>query len=186
MQLTSLVDLASRTLCAAVLRPHGTRAVNATLLLARVVVPEHDAPGWAGALRLRASRLPHRDLGLLRLIATRARSVNFASTVWRSGTGWRSPWYFIGNSTGQASPTGRRPWREPSVALGTGECIGSDLRQRAATVVPGGYSSLRSPQSRPVRCRVSTVGPNRLMRWPARVRCISGIISSSESLATMQ
>lgn len=115
MQLTSLVDLASRTLCAAVLRPHGTRAVNATLLLARVVVPEHDAPGWAGALRLRASRLPHRDLGLLRLIATRARSVNFASTVWRSGTGWRSPWYFIGNSTGQASPTGRRPWREPSV-----------------------------------------------------------------------
>ncbi|HEU5268961.1 MAG TPA: Mu transposase C-terminal domain-containing protein, partial [Jatrophihabitans sp.] len=62
LELTTLLDLATRTLCAAVLRPHGTKAVDAALLLARALVPEPMRPGWPQALRLRASRLPHRDL----------------------------------------------------------------------------------------------------------------------------
>lgn len=62
VELTTLLDVATRTLCAAVLRPHGTKAVDAALLLARALVPEPMRPGWSEALRLRASRLPHRDL----------------------------------------------------------------------------------------------------------------------------
>lgn len=62
LELTTLLDVATRTLCAAVLRPHGTKAVDAALLLARALVPEPMRPGWPDALRLRASRLPHRDL----------------------------------------------------------------------------------------------------------------------------
>ena len=62
LELTTLLDQATRTLCAAVLRPHGTKAVDAALLLARALVPEPMRPGWSDALRMRASRLPHRDL----------------------------------------------------------------------------------------------------------------------------
>lgn len=62
LELTTLLDLATRTICAAVLRPNGTKAVDAALLLARALVPEPMRPGWPDALRLRASRLPHRDL----------------------------------------------------------------------------------------------------------------------------
>jgi Mu transposase, C-terminal len=62
VELTTLLDLATRTLCAAVLRPHGTKAVDVALLLARALVPEPMRPGWPEALRMRASRLPHRDL----------------------------------------------------------------------------------------------------------------------------
>ena len=38
--LTIAVDVATRTICAAVLRPVGTKAVDAALLLARMLVPE--------------------------------------------------------------------------------------------------------------------------------------------------
>lgn len=62
VELTTLLDLATRTICAAVLRPHGTKAVDAALLLARALVPEPMRPGWPEALAMRASRLPHRDL----------------------------------------------------------------------------------------------------------------------------
>jgi len=60
--LTIAVDVATRTICAAVLRPVGTKAVDAALLLARMLVPEPMRPGWAGALRMSASRLPHARL----------------------------------------------------------------------------------------------------------------------------
>lgn len=60
--LTIAVDVASRTICAAVLRPVGTKAVDAALLLARMLVPEPMRPGWANALRMSASRLPHARL----------------------------------------------------------------------------------------------------------------------------
>ncbi|HYS35914.1 MAG TPA: Mu transposase C-terminal domain-containing protein [Pseudonocardiaceae bacterium] len=60
--LTIAVDVASRTICAAVLRPVGTKAVDAALLLARMLVPEPMRPGWAAALRMSASRLPHARL----------------------------------------------------------------------------------------------------------------------------
>ena len=60
--LTIAVDVATRTICAAVLRPVGTKAVDAALLLARMLVPEPMRPGWADALRMSASRLPHARL----------------------------------------------------------------------------------------------------------------------------
>jgi transposase InsO family protein len=60
--LTIAVDVASRTICAAVLRPVGTKAVDAALLLARMLVPEPMRPGRAEALRMSASRLPYARL----------------------------------------------------------------------------------------------------------------------------
>jgi putative transposase len=60
--LTIAVDVATRTICAAVLRPVGTKAVDASLLLAKMLVPEPMRPGWAPALRMSASRLPHQRL----------------------------------------------------------------------------------------------------------------------------
>ena len=56
------IDVATRTICAAVLRPAGTKAVDAALLLARVLVPEPMRPGWAEALRMSASLIPHARL----------------------------------------------------------------------------------------------------------------------------
>jgi len=60
--LTIAVDVATRTVPAAVLRPVGTKAVDAALLLARMLVPEPMRPGWSAALRMSASRLPHARL----------------------------------------------------------------------------------------------------------------------------
>ena len=60
--LTIAVDVATRSICAAVLRPVGTKAVDAALLLARMLVPEPMRPGWAAVLRMSASRLPHARL----------------------------------------------------------------------------------------------------------------------------
>ncbi|APE10925.1 DDE-type integrase/transposase/recombinase [Rhodococcus ruber] len=62
IELTAAVDVATRTLAAGVLRPMGTKAVDASLLLARMLVPEPMRPGWAEALRMSVSRLPHRSL----------------------------------------------------------------------------------------------------------------------------
>ena len=56
------MDIATRTVCAAVLRPVGTKAVDAALLLARMLVPELMRPGWSQALRISASLLPHERL----------------------------------------------------------------------------------------------------------------------------
>jgi transposase InsO family protein len=61
-ELTAAVDIATRTICAGVLRPVGTKAVDAALLLARMLVPEPMRPGWPEALRLTASRLPYQRL----------------------------------------------------------------------------------------------------------------------------
>mgnify|MGYP000962783141 CR=1 FL=1 len=60
--LTIVVDVATRTICAAVLRPVGTKAVDAALLLARMLVPEPMRPGWSHALQMSASVLPHARL----------------------------------------------------------------------------------------------------------------------------
>ena len=61
VELTGLVDQATRTLAAAVLRP-STKAVDAALLLARALTPEPMRPGWADALRLTRSVLPAQSL----------------------------------------------------------------------------------------------------------------------------
>jgi len=61
VELTGLVDLATRTIAAAVLRPT-TKAVDAALLLTRALTPEPMRPGWADALRLTRSVLPFQSL----------------------------------------------------------------------------------------------------------------------------
>ncbi len=81
--LTVAVDVATRTIGAAVLRPVGTKAVDAALLLARMLVPEPMRPGWAAALRMSASRLPHARLLDIdaRMQAAAARPVIVPDTI---------------------------------------------------------------------------------------------------------
>lgn len=52
-ELTMVIDVATRTIAAAVLRPSGTKAVDAALLLARMLVPEPMRPGWSAACACR-------------------------------------------------------------------------------------------------------------------------------------
>lgn len=61
VELTAMVDLATRTIAAAVLRPT-TKAVDAALLLARAVTPEPMRPGWPEALAMSRSVLPHQAM----------------------------------------------------------------------------------------------------------------------------
>lgn len=61
VELSWIIDLATRTVPAAVLRPT-TKAVDAALLLARSMTPEPMRPGWSDALRMSRSVLPHRRL----------------------------------------------------------------------------------------------------------------------------
>lgn len=60
-ELTWIIDIATRTIPAAVLRP-STKAADAALLLARSMTPEPVRPGWPDALRMSRSVLPHRRL----------------------------------------------------------------------------------------------------------------------------
>jgi len=62
VELTIALDIATRTIAAAVLRRHGTKAVDAALLLARTLVPESMHPGWSDALSMAVSRIPHARL----------------------------------------------------------------------------------------------------------------------------
>ncbi|GED88244.1 Mu transposase C-terminal domain-containing protein [Streptomyces sp. 6-11-2] len=61
VELTAMVDVATRTLTAAVLRPT-TKSVDASVLLARTVTPELMRPGWKDVLSMSRSVLPHRRL----------------------------------------------------------------------------------------------------------------------------
>jgi putative transposase len=61
VELTGMIDVATRTVTAAVLRPT-TKSVDASILLARTVTPEPMRPGWPDALRMSRSVLPHRRL----------------------------------------------------------------------------------------------------------------------------
>ena len=61
-ELVAAMDIGTRTLCAAVLRPVGAKAVDAAVLLARMMVPEPMRPGWDQALAMSASRIPCRRL----------------------------------------------------------------------------------------------------------------------------
>ena len=81
-ELTWLIDCATRTIPAAVLRP-ATKAVDAALLLARALTPEPMRPGWADALRMSRSVLPHRRLTAVdqRLEHAAARPVIVPETI---------------------------------------------------------------------------------------------------------
>lgn len=82
VELTGLVDQATRTIAAAVLRPT-TKAVDAALLLARALTPEPMRPGWTDALRMSRSVLPHHSLTALdqRLEHAAARPVIVPETI---------------------------------------------------------------------------------------------------------
>ncbi|MFF5611215.1 hypothetical protein ACFY65_33300 [Streptomyces cellulosae] len=56
--LTIAVDVATRVILAAVLRPAGSKAVDAALLLAERAVPHPARPTWPDALRLAHTQLP--------------------------------------------------------------------------------------------------------------------------------
>lgn len=60
-ELVGMVDVATRTITAAVLRPT-TKSVDAALLLARSVTPAPMRPGWPEALRMEHSALPYERL----------------------------------------------------------------------------------------------------------------------------
>lgn len=82
-ELTITLDVATRSIGAAVLRPAGTKAVDAAVLLARMLVPEPMRPGWDPALSMARSPLPHQRLLSLdqRLAAAAARPVIVPSTI---------------------------------------------------------------------------------------------------------
>lgn len=61
VELTGMIDVATRTVTAAVLRPT-TKSVDASVLLARTLTPEPMRPGWADALGMSRSVLPHQRL----------------------------------------------------------------------------------------------------------------------------
>ena len=61
VDLTGIIDVATRTVTAAVLRPT-TRSVDASVLLARTVTPEPMRPGWPEAMKMSASALPFRRM----------------------------------------------------------------------------------------------------------------------------
>ncbi len=61
VDLTGVIDVATRTVTAAVLRPT-TKSVDASVLLARTVTPEPMRPGWAQALAMSRSALPWQRL----------------------------------------------------------------------------------------------------------------------------
>ncbi|MFJ9752799.1 integrase [Streptomyces chartreusis] len=60
-ELVGMVDVATRSITAAVLRPT-TKSVDAALLLARSVTPAPMRPGWPEALRMEHSALPYQRL----------------------------------------------------------------------------------------------------------------------------
>ncbi|WP_326593522.1 Mu transposase C-terminal domain-containing protein [Streptomyces sp. NBC_01294] len=82
VELTAMVDIATRSITAAALRPT-TKAADASALLARSVTPEAMRPGWSEALRMSRSVLPHRRLLTLdeRLEHAAARPVIVPETI---------------------------------------------------------------------------------------------------------
>lgn len=82
VELTAMVDNATRSIPAAVLRPT-TKAVDASLLLARALTPEPMRPGWSDALRMSRSVLPHHSMTSVdqRLADAAARPVIAPETI---------------------------------------------------------------------------------------------------------
>ncbi|WSA97944.1 integrase [Streptomyces sp. NBC_01794] len=82
VELCGLVDVATRTIAAAVVRPT-TKSVDASLLLARALTPEPMRPDWPDALSMSRSVLPHRRLLSLdeRLEHAAARPVIIPETI---------------------------------------------------------------------------------------------------------
>jgi hypothetical protein len=82
-ELTIALDVATRTIAAAVLRPVGTRTVDAAVLLAQMATPLTMRPGWQDALAMSRSVIPYERLVSLdeRLEHAAARPVIMPETV---------------------------------------------------------------------------------------------------------
>ena len=81
-ELTGIIDVATRTISAAVLQPT-TRPVDASVLLARCLTPEPMRPGWSQALSMAHSVLPYERLLSIdeRLAHAAARPVIVPDTI---------------------------------------------------------------------------------------------------------
>ncbi|HEY5877763.1 MAG TPA: Mu transposase C-terminal domain-containing protein [Nakamurella sp.] len=82
VELTGMIDVATRVVTTAVLRPT-TRSVDASVLLARSLTPEPMRPGWAEALSMAHSVLPYDRLLSIdeRLACAAAKPVIIADTI---------------------------------------------------------------------------------------------------------
>jgi hypothetical protein len=82
-ELTIALDVATRTIAAAVLRPVGSSMVDAAVLLAQMATPLAMRPGWDQALAMRRSVIPYERLVPLdeRLEHAAARPVIMPETV---------------------------------------------------------------------------------------------------------
>ncbi|WP_285509519.1 Mu transposase C-terminal domain-containing protein [Streptomyces sp. NBRC 13847] len=83
-ELTIAVDVATRSILAAVLCPSATKAVDAALLLAEMAVPHPARPTWPDILRMdHTPALPHQQLAALdeRLAGAAARPVVLPETI---------------------------------------------------------------------------------------------------------
>ncbi|MCQ0003292.1 DDE-type integrase/transposase/recombinase [Streptomyces sudanensis] len=82
-ELTIALDVATRSVVAAVLREESTQAVDAALLLAEMAVPHPARPGWPGQLRLAHAAVPYDRLLALdaRLEQAAARPVVVPETI---------------------------------------------------------------------------------------------------------
>ncbi|WP_333744917.1 transposase [Streptomyces ardesiacus] len=82
-ELTMAVDVATRSITAAVLRPKGTKAVDAAVLLAQTLVPQPMRPDWPEYLSMAASVIPYTRLASIdaRMQGAAARPVIRPSTV---------------------------------------------------------------------------------------------------------
>lgn len=59
VDLTVMLDIATRTVCAAILRPVATKSVDAAVLLARALTPLPMQPGWQPSVTFSRSILPN-------------------------------------------------------------------------------------------------------------------------------
>ncbi|MFF3336931.1 Mu transposase C-terminal domain-containing protein [Streptomyces sp. NPDC002888] len=82
-ELTIALEIATRSVVAAVLREEGTKAVDAALLLAEMAVPHPVRPGWGEQLRLAHAAVPYDRLLTLdeRLQSAAARPVVVPETI---------------------------------------------------------------------------------------------------------
>ncbi|WP_329374429.1 transposase [Streptomyces sp. NBC_01483] len=82
-ELTIALEVATRSVVAAVLREEGTKAVDAALLLAEMAVPHPARPGWPDHLRLAHAAVPYDRLLALdaRLQSAAARPVVVPETI---------------------------------------------------------------------------------------------------------
>ncbi len=136
VELTGMVDLATRSVPVAVLAP-STKSVDAALLLARCVTPEPMRPGWSQALAMARSVLPHRHLLAVdeRLAQAAARPVIVPETIVCDrgkafmSQGFRSACRWLGISLQPAHP--RTPTDKPHIER-TIESVGSLFAQFVA------------------------------------------------------